>query len=113
MVNAYDFDSDNEVNNDLSDIGKQLSQVNKSKDSLIKLLKVNRNVSSICSGHVEILTAACLVASWRRSRKDFSNGQWCQVSLKSCRQGSCEQVNLGPQRQGMYRTLQFLFAARE
>ena len=45
MVNAYDFGSDNEVNNDLSDIGRQLPQVNKSKDSLIKLLKVNRNVS--------------------------------------------------------------------
>lgn len=40
MVNAYDFDSDSENSNDLSDIGKQLSRVNKSKDGLIKLLKV-------------------------------------------------------------------------
>ena len=40
MVNAYDFDSDNEGSNDLSDIGKKLSHANKSKDGLIKLLKV-------------------------------------------------------------------------
>ena len=48
MVNAYDFDSDNEAKTDLSDIGKKLSQVNKSKDSLIKLLKVYRKVSGHC-----------------------------------------------------------------
>ena len=48
MVNAYDFDSETEDNNDLSGIGKKLSQVNKSKDSLIKLLKVNSSVSGNC-----------------------------------------------------------------
>ena len=43
MVNAYDF-SDDEQSNDLTDIGRKLSEVNKSKDSLIKLLKVEVNV---------------------------------------------------------------------
>lgn len=46
MVNAYDF-SDDEQSNDLTDIGKKLSEVNKSKDSLIKLLKVKVNVRGL------------------------------------------------------------------
>ena len=70
MVNAYDFDSDNEANNDLSGIGKKLLQVNKSKDSLIKLLKVNRTLSGTSSKNVvkyAELTTACPIASRRRS----------------------------------------------
>lgn len=69
MLNAYDFDSDNEVNHDLSDIGKKLSQVNKSKDGLIKLLKVTEMSQGI-SGHVGMyssLAVACLTASGRSS----------------------------------------------
>ncbi len=39
MVTAYDFEDDDQSTN-LGDIGKKLLQANKSKDSLIKLLKV-------------------------------------------------------------------------
>lgn len=46
MVNAYDF-SDDEQSNDLTDVGKKLLEVNKSKDSLIKLLKVKVNVRGL------------------------------------------------------------------
>ena len=53
MVNAYDF-SDDEQSTDLGDIGKKLSQASKSKDSLIKLLKVNKHtrLRALFSGHV-------------------------------------------------------------
>ena len=44
MVTAYDFEDDEECS-DLNDIGKRLEQASKSKDSLIKLLKVNKCVS--------------------------------------------------------------------
>lgn len=49
MVTAYDFQDDEQCN-DLGDIGQRLSQTSKSKDSLIKLLKVNRCVSRHCFG---------------------------------------------------------------
>ena len=39
MVTAYDFEDDDQ-SNDLGSIGKKLLQASKSKDSLIKLLKV-------------------------------------------------------------------------
>ncbi|KAL3130671.1 hypothetical protein ABBQ38_008061 [Trebouxia sp. C0009 RCD-2024] len=51
MVNAYDF-SDDEQSNDLTDIGKKLSEVNKSKDSLIKLLKDVRTCAAYCLSHI-------------------------------------------------------------
>ena len=67
MVNAYDF-SDDEQSNDLTDIGKKLSEVNKSKDSLIKLLKVKVNVQrALFPGHVTELFAACAPASRQSS----------------------------------------------
>lgn len=68
MVNAYDFDSDNEVSNDLSDIGKQLSRVNKSKDGLIKLLKVTGTSQGAFKYMLEVyfsLAVACYAASRR------------------------------------------------
>lgn len=43
-VTAYDFEDD-EQSNDLGDIGKKLSQASKSKDSLIKLLKVHTELT--------------------------------------------------------------------
>ena len=44
MVTAYNF-ADDDHNTDLGDIGKQLTQTGKSKDNLIKLLKVNSSIA--------------------------------------------------------------------
>ena len=46
MVTAYDFEDD-EQSNDLSDVGKKLLAC-KSKDTLIKLLKVYRRLNCTC-----------------------------------------------------------------
>lgn len=63
MVNAYDF-LDDEQSTDLGDIGKKLSQASKSKDSLIKLLKVNTHVSGLCFQDMFFGTLNRLRALW-------------------------------------------------
>ena len=46
MATAYDFEDD-EQSNDLGDVGKKLLAC-KSKDTLIKLLKVYKTVNNAC-----------------------------------------------------------------
>ncbi len=46
MATAYDFEDD-EQSNDLGDVGKKLLAC-KSKDTLIKLLKVYKTVNNTC-----------------------------------------------------------------
>lgn len=65
MVTAYDFEDD-EHSNDLSDVGKKLLAC-KSKDTLIKLLKVYKRLSSTSLCHVASyfkLLGARPAASW-------------------------------------------------
>lgn len=74
MVNAYDF-SDDEQSNDLSDIGKKLSEVNKSKDSLIKLLKVKITVPGLdlrtCDWTICVLCCSELAKPLRKHLKQM------------------------------------------